>query len=55
MADQGRICPHLIGYTLTALATAEKKAALQVVMLLWISRNGIERSSVVDPIVKEMS
>ncbi len=50
MADQGRICPHPIGYTLTALATAEKKAVLQLV--LWI-QYGVERSSVVDPIVKE--
>jgi hypothetical protein len=30
MADQGCICPYPIGYTLTALATAKKMAALQV-------------------------
>ncbi len=34
MADLGRICPHPICYTLTALATAEKKAALQVDLIV---------------------
>jgi hypothetical protein len=47
MEDQGRICPHPIGYTLTALATAEKKAALQVDPI--VKESGVERSSVVDP------
>ncbi len=51
MADQGRICPHPVGYTLTALA-AEKKAVLQ--LALWI-QYGVGRSSVVDLIVKEMA
>ncbi len=47
MADQVRICPHPTRYTLTVLATVEKKAVLQLV--LWI-QYGVERSSVVDPI-----